>query len=409
MDNATAGITDLPIELLVEIGKFNSYEDILAQEKALQVKLVNKFTNVNCDKKYTFDTAPLINISDLNSAIESISDSLLVNITSPEDFIDLIKYKRLIHANFKLPDNKYESVDEFSKYLTTFFEFIFARDPKETGVMYKELVFRVLFKSKYNNELGIVMYKGIINLVNAHNWIGINNAIYDSGRNYILKCLHSSREKYHRDLKLLYSATGHSGTPGINEQVESDTFLYNDDLLGKGIIPILIHNFNKENTWIVDNLNTIGGLIDGTSSSWTFALDFNKGDYLAVNIYYRGQDNKMFDDIEYSFQGQIKDLLEQLTGNEVLNIDIYDTVYNIVDNNSPYKEKLYTLLDCQFEIFKEIYCMDPTNKLDTSGHFTKTRVKHDAYYRTIDDYEVIKNNFEYMYSTVFDNAGNDDK
>src|SRR5579863_8596536 len=119
-------LEDIPIELLGLIGNCIWYQDILNLEVVANRNILKHVTQIVCKDTYTLETAPRIDIKNINIGIIHIDDSILIDVHTPQDFLGC-RFYQLVHANFVLPYNKYESMTEFKSYVETFFEFLFGR------------------------------------------------------------------------------------------------------------------------------------------------------------------------------------------------------------------------------------------------------------------------------------------
>lgn len=268
---------ELPIEIHCEICLYLNYEDILNYSDALELD-INKIlafqSIITSNITYTLNDAPRINILSIsNSNVIEVSDSLLITINCPEDFRLLRRCINLKHANFALPHNKYESVTEFERYLNEFFDAL-----KSTKYKYNELVFRLMYSSDFNDQLGIIMYKGAIDLINAINMIGFDK---DS-------------EKHMSDIHFLVNIVRDkiSTIPIFYNLYNNDfVYIYENDLvdnyLEKDIIPTIISHTNS-----IEHLKECHQLeIDeGMYDNYPNIKNINWDDYLIVIIEYRDTD-----------------------------------------------------------------------------------------------------------------------
>lgn len=274
----------LPEELFLVTSRYLDYEDYAS------VVSVVSIVNLTTDKyiafnpilisreEYTLSTAPRFNLNILHPDTIEVPDSILISINNPDDFKKLTKYKNLVHANFVLPYNKDESMEFFKLYIDIFFDAIISRKDAKM----KDLVFRLLYSSDTNNQLGIVMYKGFINLINAHK---LKNYTEDNimDLDFIILMIKDKIKKYNKNILLGYNL--HSGeAPYILEKNLEDVYI-NDDILPTVFNETVEHDPNK---MIVDIFTFIQEVAFNAPG-----LDFQRfnkftidDDYIILNIRY---------------------------------------------------------------------------------------------------------------------------
>lgn len=230
-----------PIELHGEICKYLTYEEVKVYSEALELpvdKIILCLTKIESSNVYVPNIAHKIKLFQLNKGIIKVSDSILILIESPEDFNILSEFKNLKHANFILPHNKYESINEFEKYLNSFFDVLVFR---KTNLKINQLTFRLLYSSDYNPYLGIVMHKGFIELINAENFVGFNSED-DGHMNDLDFLVDIARSKIPKNVPIFYGV----GSGGFTYLQENDLY---SEYLDCGIIPtfmLVTDNVNKD-------------------------------------------------------------------------------------------------------------------------------------------------------------------
>jgi len=397
----------VPVELFVIISEYLNYEDVVSLEKLTDFSILNKVLHINSETRYTLTTAPQIHLGILDTRIHYVSDSILISVNDPTDFYHLFKFTNLKNANFVLPHNKYESMTKFKNYCEVFFEFFFGRNYPGN---YKDLVFRILFSSDYNKELGLVIHKGFVNLANAYNYVGYDiGADQEDQYDFLIDIINAKRKKYQRDLLLMYALGPHEGTPGKDEKSEFpmiwETGTQNE-YVKKGIFPVFPFKFSKDaivnikNEFHQGDIENIKDDLGDTGNFVDLIHTFDERDYLIVSFYYHDDDNiyhKMGDNEWLNRNPQFKGKTFDSTSSKIARMLEKDPTNKIITD-------LHEVLDA----YQVIYEHDSFMKLKIQP------VENDPdrdYYRflQLDNYSSNTNNFEYMYSKVLDNTEKDDQ
>jgi len=388
---STSHFDRVPVELLGIISEYLNYEDVIILEKLTGYSILNRLLHINSEIKYTFQTAPQIHLGILDTRLHYVSDSVLIQVTQPQDFNLLMKFKNLQSANFVLPHNKYESMTEFIKYLETFFDFFFGRP---YGGNYKDLVFRILFSSDYNKHLGLVIYKGLINLVNSYNYVGYDVMKDDTRQHdFLINIINEKHKKYQRELLLMYTINSRDNDDNMEDVIRGKDYNY-DVYLEKGIVPIF--SFSCDNRSLKTQVvNGYADYIEDIRNGYfdnkylklqERVLTFEEEDYLIVN--FRCNINETIGLSDWSKKYPY--LLGKPVGL------FLDEIENALTNGLNFE--LLTDIDKALDKYKVIYKHDS---------FMKENIENGMSY--IDKFLLLMtydqhiNDFEYMYSKVLDN------
>lgn len=282
----------LPKELLGVISSHLPYEDILNLCQIVKISLKEILTLsqliTSYDLKYTLETAPRIPFDCIHTNIIVVNENILIEINSPEDFKRLRVLEMLHTANFILPYNKYESVTEFEKYLNAFFDSLFNR---RCNYLLKDLTFRLLYSSSFNRQLGIVMYKGIINLVNCNKFVGFdkdNDAKFDE-IDFLVNIIRDKMNVYKRKEHLMY-ALHTDDYPVIFESEEVNKYF------DQNIVPLVysLSEARSHNKYIEDvfgYMEELGDNIEVQEEAEVYKNIKKEDDYLIVCVNYLSLEN----------------------------------------------------------------------------------------------------------------------
>lgn len=260
MEKEELYLHEVPIELLILISEYLDYEDIVVLEKLVNKSILSKVLHITSRDRYLLETAPRVPLEILDTRITSIDDSVLVQVNSLSDFNRLLRFEKLKQANFVLPHNKYESITEFKKYLEVFFDFFFGRG--YTG-KYKDLVFRIFFSSDYNAQLGITIYKGFVNLINSHKYVGYNIDYEEACQHdFLIDIINTKKNKYEREVNLFYNLDNSLIIDNLEDEDFDIGYIFNSNLQGKyidnKILPLCIRqSYLYEKDFTVDKLINI--------------------------------------------------------------------------------------------------------------------------------------------------------